>query len=240
MIYSEIKEAYHKGQKLLAVLLDPDKLVVRDLSFLMIKISRTKITHILVGGSQVLEGKTKEVVEELKKHTTLPVVLFPGNYTQLTNLADGLLYLSLLSGRNPEYLIGQHIKAASFIKQSNLEVISTGYILIDGDVTTAVQKVSDTIPLSQDDTESIVSTALAGQYLGNKLVYLEAGSGAKRSVSGTIIKKVSKALNIPVIVGGGIRTINGIEAAYEAGATMVVIGTIIEENETFLENLKMD
>ena len=151
-----------------------------------------------------------------------------------------MLYLSLLSGRNPEYLIGQHIKAASFIKQSNLEVISTGYILIDGDVTTAVQKVSDTIPLSQDDTESIVSTALAGQYLGNKLVYLEAGSGAKRSVSGTIIKKVSKALNIPVIVGGGIRTINGIEAAYEAGATMVVIGTIIEENETFLENLKMD
>lgn len=238
MIYKEIIKKYDNKERLLAILLDPDKIKVSNVSFLSEKISQTKITHILVGGSQVLKGKTDEVVKELKKYTHLPIILFPGDHSQLTNDADGLLYLSLLSGNNPEYLIGQHIKAATFLKHSDLEIISTGYILIDGGITTAVQKVSDTLPISQTKINTIINTALAGQFLGNKLIYLEAGSGAKVAVSETIIKAVAKELKIPLIVGGGIRTPEAIEMAYRSGATMVVIGTAIEEDDSFLEKLK--
>lgn len=237
-MYNEIIKKYKNDERLLAILLDPDKIEVCNISFLIKKVSQTKITHILVGGSQVAKGKTDEIVKELKHHTHLPIILFPGDHNQLTNEADGLLYLTLLSGNNPEYLIGQHIKAVPFLKDSNLEIISTGYILIDGGVATAVQQVSNTLPLPQTDINTIVNTALAGQFLGNKLIYLEAGSGARIAVSETIIKAVAKELNIPLIVGGGIRTPEAIEMAYQSGATMVVIGTAIEEDDSFLEKLK--
>ena len=237
MLYSSLLNSYNSGQKLLALLIDPDKIEAANLPQLASKINTSNTTYILVGGSLVKEGKTAEIVKALKQHTNLPIVLFPGSHRQLTEHADGVLYLTLLSGRNPEYLIGQHVKSASYLQNSTLEILSTGYLLIDGGVSTAVQEVSQTSPMSQHDIESVVHTALAGQFLGNKLVYLEAGSGAKNAVSVSIIKAVTKALSIPVIVGGGIRSKAAIAAAHKAGATMVVIGTAVEENDNFLKEL---
>jgi len=156
--------------------------------------------------------------------------LFPGDYSQLTNEADAVLFLSLLSGRNTEYLIGQQLKSVSFLQNASLEVISTGYILIDGGTISAVERVSETKPLTQSNSNAIVETALAGQYMGAKLIYLEAGSGARIAVQAEIISEVKKAIEIPLIVGGGIRTEEQKLIAYDAGADMVVMGTVFEEN----------
>ena len=215
-------------KKLLAILIDPDKFYEENVSHFL---SRTPVqtTHIFVGGSTVANNKTEVTVKALKKETNLPIFLFPGNYEQITNTADAILFLSLLSGRNPEYLIGQQVKAVRMLKESTLEVIPTGYILIDGDNESAVARVSQTQPMPQDNIEAIVNTALAGEYLGAKLIYLEAGSGAKIPVNTSIIKAVKKEITLPLIVGGGIRANEQKEAAYTAGADMVVMGTVFEE-----------
>ncbi|MEN8187574.1 MAG: geranylgeranylglyceryl/heptaprenylglyceryl phosphate synthase, partial [Bacteroidota bacterium] len=163
--------------------------------------------------------------------------LFPGDYTQITDEADAILFLSLLSGRNPEYLIEQQVKSVPFLQKSNLEIIPTGYILVDGGVETAVQKVSKTQPISQENKEDIMQTACAGMYLGNKLIYLEAGSGARDPVKPEIIKSVSQSLDIPLIVGGGIRNQKQLNEAYEKGADLVVIGTAFEENNQILNQI---
>ncbi|MFO7719432.1 MAG: geranylgeranylglyceryl/heptaprenylglyceryl phosphate synthase, partial [Gillisia sp.] len=160
-----------------------------------------------------------------------PVVLFPGDHTQITELADALLFLSLISGRNPEYLIEQQVKSVEKLRNSSLEIIPTGYILIDGGTNCAVHRVSNTRPIPQFEIETIVNTALAGQYSGKKLIYLEAGSGALISVSEEIISAVKKAIDIPLIVGGGIRSKQHLKRSYEAGADMVVIGTAFENGE---------
>ena len=170
----------------------------------------------------------------IKRLTTIPVVLFPGNAFQLTNKADALLLLSLISGRNAEWLIGQHVQAAKAIQQSALETISTGYILIDGGNTTAVERVSKTKPLQRDAIDEVVSTALAGQLLGHKLIYLEAGSGAQNPVPTALIKAVKTAIDIPLIVGGGLTSTDAIKKAYEAGADIVVVGNYLE---THLEKM---
>ena len=169
-------------------------------------------------------------VKTLKKYTKIPVVLFPGDYSQVTNNADALLFLSLLSGRNPEYLIGQQIKSVPFLKNSTLEIIPTGYILIDGGTNSSVLKVSKTSPISQENIELATATAIAGMYKGKQLIYLEAGSGAKTPVNSQLISEVKKNINIPLIVGGGIRTKKQLANAYNHGADMVVIGTAFEEN----------
>ncbi|MDT0556431.1 geranylgeranylglyceryl/heptaprenylglyceryl phosphate synthase [Patiriisocius hiemis] len=215
-------------KKLLAILIDPDKFYEENVSHFLSRIP-VQTTHIFVGGSTVANNKTEVTVKALKKETNLPVFLFPGNYEQITNTADAILFLSLLSGRNPEYLIGQQVKAVRMLKESTLEVIPTGYILIDGDNESAVARVSQTQPMPQDNIEAIVNTALAGEYLGAKLIYLEAGSGAKIPVNTSIIEAVKKEITLPLIVGGGIRTNERKEAAYIAGADMVVMGTVFEE-----------
>ncbi|NQY05836.1 MAG: geranylgeranylglyceryl/heptaprenylglyceryl phosphate synthase [Flavobacteriaceae bacterium] len=235
-VYQHILEAKNSGEKLLAILLDPDKLKVSNIPSLFSKIKSSKITHVFVGGSTVDEHIIEEFVSVIKINTNLPIVLFPGDYKQLTEAANALLFLSLISGRNPEYLIEQQIRAVEFLKDSSLEIIPTGYVLIDGGMETAVQQVSETLPIPQTEIETIMTTALAGEYLGKKLIYLEAGSGALHSVSTKIISKVSEALSIPVIVGGGIKTVAQMNAAYSAGATMVVIGTAFEENHTTIES----
>ena len=181
-IYQDILQAKANKNKLLAILLDPDKLNIENIEQLSSKINSSPATHIFVGGSIVSNGETNLIVLELKKHTSLPIILFPGNTNQVTNKADGILFLSLLSGRNPEYLIEQHVKAAPLLQKSDLEIIPTGYILIEGGVETAVQKVSNTLPIPKNDVNLIVHTALAGQYTGKQLIYLEAGSGATESV----------------------------------------------------------
>ncbi len=236
-IYTDILKAKASGQKLLAILLDPDKLKVDLVEELVAKIISSPATHIFVGGSIVENHKTELLVSEVKKYTTLPILLFPGDTNQITNAANGLLFLSLLSGRNPEFLIEQQIKAVPLLRNSSLEIIPTGYILINGGVKTAVQKVSKTIPIEQSNSLLIVNTALAGQYSGKQLIYLEAGSGAKTPVNNTLISSVANAITIPLIVGGGIRNKSQIKDAYDSGADMVVIGTAFEENHGFLKNI---
>lgn len=220
-------------QKLLAVLIDPDRFDENNASGFLSNLPEVT-THIFVGGSVVAEGRTCEVVKILKDITELPVILFPGDHSQISGHADALLFLSLISGRNPEYLIEQQVKSVKKIKNTQLEIIPTGYILIDGGKKCSVHKVSNTIPLSQDDIENIVNTALAGQYSGKKLIYLEAGSGAETHVSEEIIRSVKSALEIPLIVGGGIRSTTQLQKAYNAGADLVVIGTAFE-NGSFRE-----
>ncbi|MDY7394789.1 geranylgeranylglyceryl/heptaprenylglyceryl phosphate synthase [Aureibaculum sp. 2210JD6-5] len=235
-IYQYINDDIQKGKKLLAILLDPDKVQLQNISTLSKKFNK-RADLIFVGGSTVQNGLTEKLVEALKKETQLPIILFPGDYTQITYKADALLFLSLLSGDNPEYLIHQQVKSIPKLKNSSLEIIPTGYILIDGGVETSVQKVSNTKPISQKNVELVVNTALAGQYAGKKLIYLEAGSGAKESVSEEIIKSVKTALNIPLIVGGGIRTKLQLNNAYNAGADLVVVGNAFEEDNLWFNTI---
>lgn len=237
-IYQNILSAKQKNKKLLAVLIDPEKMNIQNILSFFKKVHQSIATHIFVGGSTDKNNLTEKVVSEIKKVTQLPIVLFPGDVSQITNKADGILFLSLISGRNPEYLIEQQVKAAPFLKDTNLEIIATGYILIDGNKETAVQRVSNTKPISQTAINTIIHTALAGQYSGKKLIYLEAGSGSTEAVSQKIIKEVSDNLSIPLIVGGGIRTKQQLNTAFESGADLVVIGTAFENDERFFEDLK--
>lgn len=239
-IYQNIVLAKENGQKLLAVLIDPEKIQVEKIHSFIRLVNHSIATHIFVGGSTDENNKMEAVVLEIKKHTILPVILFPGDYTQVTPEADGILFLSLISGRNPEYLIEQQVQSALLIKDSNLEVIPTGYILIDGQKETAVERISKTKPISQNDSELILKTALAGEFSGKKLIYLEAGSGAAEPAEASIICCVKNSLQVPLIVGGGIRDIDQLNNAYKAGADLVVIGTAFENNLEFFSEIKKE
>jgi phosphoglycerol geranylgeranyltransferase len=237
-MYEDIIQAKKDSKKLLAVLIDPDKIEITQIPEFFQKVHESIITHVFVGGSTDEENQLETVVKTIKQYTSLPVLIFPGSHEQITEEADGILFLSLLSGRNPKYLIEQQIQSVSKLINTSLEIIPTGYILIDGGVETAVQRVSETQPISQAAKKTILHTALAGQFSGKKLIYLEAGSGADRMVRQEIIREVSYNLKIPLIVGGGIRNKIQLKAAFNAGADLVVIGTAFEENEDFLLELR--
>lgn len=234
-IYNKIIEAKAKSQKLLAILIDPDKTSVQSVMDLSKKINASPATHIFIGGSIVENNIISDLIIEFKKHIKLPVLIFPGHPSQISNEADGLLFLSLLSGRNPEYLIEHHINSINILQNSKLEIIPTGYILIEGGKETAVQRVSQTQPIKRNNTDLVYKTAKAGEYLGKKLIYLEAGSGALLPVPVEIIHKVSTNINIPLIVGGGITSKEAIESAFKAGANIVVIGTAFENDPNFFD-----
>lgn len=229
--YTSFLNSIAEKKKLRAILIDPDKFNISETNSFLNKIPK-ETTHLFVGGSTVANGETEETVKALKMETKLPIFLFPGDHSHVTSFADALLFLTLLSGRNAEYLIGQQIKSISKLKDSGLEIIPTGYILIDGGNDSAVSKVTKTEPLPQNNIEAIVHTALAGQFMGAKLIYLEAGSGAKFPVNPEIISEVRKNINIPLIVGGGIKTEAHKQAAYGAGADMLVMGTAFEKENT--------
>lgn len=237
-IYQNIIDAIAKQQKLLAVLIDPDKTLVARVKDFVDKINQSKVTHIFIGGSTVKEDVTESLVIEIKKYTKLPLIIFPGDSSQISEAANALLFLSLISGRNPEYLIGEHVKSVSVLRGTPLEIIPTGYVLIEGGIETAVQRVTKTKPLGQVNTQEVIDTAKAGELLGMKLIYLEAGSGAKLPVPIAMIKQVKKDITIPLIVGGGIRNVEQLTKAYKAGADMVVIGTAFEKNESFFDSIK--
>jgi len=234
-ILKRIEHAKKVGEKLLAILLDPEKVILDKINKTVAGIEALNANFIFVGGSTVSLNKTQTLVEKLRQHTSLKIVLFPGDVSQITEQADALLFLSLLSGTNPEYLVTQHIKAASKLEKSSLEIIPTAYILVDGGTISSVQKQSQTEPLPQKDVSRVVNTALAGQFMGKQLVYLEAGSGAKIPVGASVIKKVAKDLKIPLIIGGGIRTHQQLQTAFNSGADLVVIGTAFEENNLLLK-----
>lgn len=236
MIYNDILSAKKHGRKLLAVLLDPDKIDMEVLDVLILKINASPATHVFVGGSIVQATIIDELIERLKHATTLPIVLFPGNPSQISDRADAILFLTLLSGRNPDYLIEHQVNAVPILKSTQLEIISTGYILIESGTQTAVQRVSKTEPLDRDNSDYVLQTAQAGEFIGAKLVYLEAGSGAQLAVPLEMISKVSQGINVPVIVGGGIRSKKAIDEAYSFGADMVVIGTAFENDSDFFNS----
>lgn len=234
-IYQQILNSKAKGEKLLAILLDPDKLAVGNLSNLIQKINQSPATHIFIGGSSFNGTHLDELIIELKSKINLPFLLFPGNPSQISDKADGILFLTLLSGRNPDYLIEHQVNAVPIIKKTNLEVISTGYILIESGNETAVERVSQTKPLDRNNPEYALQTAQAGEFIGTKLIYLEAGSGAKLSVPAEMITLVSQNIKVPLIVGGGIRSKREIENAYKSGADIVVIGTAFENDINFFD-----
>jgi putative glycerol-1-phosphate prenyltransferase len=235
MLYPQILVAKNQNKKQIAILLDPDKIEVNKLSSICDKINKTPATLVFIGGSS-FEGKhLDQLIAELKAQIKLPIVLFPGNPAQISAEADAILFLMLLSGRNPEYLIEHQVNAVPILAKTNLEIISTGYILIESGHQTAVERVSKTKPLSRTNLEYVAQTAKAGEYIGNKLIYLEAGSGAKNPVPLEMIKKTSNTISIPLLVGGGIRSKKQIEEAFENGADMVVIGTAFENDLTFFD-----
>jgi putative glycerol-1-phosphate prenyltransferase len=235
-IYQQIVEAKIENKKLLAILLDPDKIVWNNLENLLLKINQSPATHIFVGGSIVKTDILEELLTELKQKTSLPVIIFPGDPSQISAQADAILFLALLSGRNPDYLIEYQVQAAPILRKTNLEIISTGYILIESGNETAVARVSKTEPLNRKNLDLALATAQAGEMLGNKLIYLEAGSGARKAVPVEMIRLIAQNVAIPIIVGGGIVDLQGIEEAYKAGADLVVIGTAFENNSQFFES----
>jgi len=235
-IYNHIVLSKINNQKLLAILLDPDKIDLDNVGIIIEKIKQSPATHVFIGGSLVENNIIDELISKIKRNCHLPTVLFPGNPSQISDKADAILFLSLISGRNPDYLIGHQVKAVPILKQTNLEVISTGYILIESGTETAVERVSQTTPLARNNPEYILQTAQAGELLGNKLIYLEAGSGAKQAVPQEIIKLVSQNIDIPLMVGGGIVDLQGIQNAYDSGADLVVIGTAFEKDLNFFKS----
>jgi putative glycerol-1-phosphate prenyltransferase len=236
-IYQDILASASNKEKLLAVLIDPDKMAIEMALKIIKSVNASMATHIFVGGSIVEDNKTEKLVSEIKKYTNLPVIVFPGDVSQIAEQADAILFLSLISGRQSEYLIGKHVKAVSKLKKIDLEVIPTGYILIENGKETSVQKFTQTLPMSRNDIQLVVDTALAGELLGMKLIYLEAGSGATHPIDTKMISDVKNAIQIPLIVGGGIRTKKQLNNAYVSGADLVVIGTAFEEDELFMNKL---
>lgn len=235
-ILSHIQNAQKNKSPLLAVLLDPDKIALEELEKVVLKINESKAHFILVGGSLLFSNVLDQFIQIIKNNTTLPVILFPGNAIQISDKADGILFLSLISGRNPEFLIGNQVIAAPLLKKTQLEIISTSYLLIDSGTETTASYISNTKPIPYHKPEIAMATALAGEMMGHKLIYLDGGSGAQQVVPTELIKKVALNCTNPIIVGGGIRTTKQLHEAYESGATMVVIGTAFENDINFLKN----
>lgn len=234
-LYTNIVQAKKENCKLLAILLDPEKLLISDVKNLCEKINESPATHIFIGGSTYNGNHLDGLIKEIKQCVDLPLFLFPGDYKQISAEADAILFLSLLSGRNADYLIEHQVNAVPVLEKTNLEIISTAYLLIESGIETAVERVSKTKPLDRNDINYVCQTAKAGELLGNKLIYLEAGSGAKLAVPLEMIEQVAQSIQIPLIVGGGIRSKKEINDAFNAGADMVVIGTAFENDNTFFE-----
>ena len=214
-------------QKGFAVLVDPDKQDEHQLGLLLESFAEGAPDVILVGGSLVFHP-VDDTIGFLKNHTDIPVYLFPGDATQLSDHADGIFFLSLISGRNPEFLIGNHVVAAPHLRRSGIDVIPVGYMLIENGHSTSVEYVSNTRPIPFGKTDLAVATAMAGEMLGLRIIYLEAGSGAAKTVGIDMIAAIRKSVGLPLVVGGGIRTIQDAENVYNAGADLIVIGTQIE------------
>lgn len=218
-------------------MLDPDKVEQDALTALLTRTSEYPVDFFLVGGSLVTEYVHREVIAAIRQHTTTPVVLFPGNPLHIEPSADAILFLSLISGRNPEFLIGQHIIAAPLLKKSGLEILPTGYMLVESGTQTTVSYVSGTMPLPHDKPGIAACTAMAGEMLGLQLLYLDAGSGARRPVSLDMIAAVRAVVDTPLIVGGGINTGEKAYEALKAGADVIVVGNGIEQNPDLLPQL---
>lgn len=234
-VYESLVHKHESGQKMLAVLIDPDH--VENLEESIRRCNASGVDLIFLGGSLLTSGSIEDSIQLIKKHTEIPVLLFPGDEMQVTGSADALLLLSLISGRNADLLIGKHVVAAPYIKKSGLEVISTGYMLIDGGKITTASYISGSLPIPADKPEIAMCTAMAGEMLGLKLIYLDAGSGAAKPVSAPLISAVRQAVKLPIVVGGGIRSTSEAVQAWNAGADIVVVGNAIEDDNSLISDL---
>ena len=212
------------------VLIDPDRLYENSIIERVELANESNVDALFIGGSLMMDSKSVKRVKKIKSISNIPVILFPGGVSQLNSYFDAMLFMSFISSRNPHYLIGEQVIAAPIVKDLNIEAIPTGYILVDGGVRSAVEIISGARSLPMEKIDIIVSHALAGQYLGMKLIYLEAGSGAKNSVELPIIERISNEIEIPLVVGGGINSPHKAEKIVQSGASIVVIGNTIEQD----------
>lgn len=233
-IYEQLLHKSQNGIKSFAVLLDPDKLDDNALKKIIKLSKESSIDYFFLGGSLLSKYNLPEIIDAIKVHTNIPVVLFPGGYLQVEPSADAILLLSLISGRNADFLIGQHVVAAPIIKQSKLEVLPTGYLLVDCGKQTTASYISNTTPLPYDKPSIAAATAMAGEMLGLKLMYLDGGSGAMQPISTQTITAVKRSVDCPLIVGGGLNSIDKASAALNAGADLIVVGTGIESDPTLM------
>ena len=215
------------------ILIDPDKISQEKLPVFVKHCEKSGVDGFLLGGSLMMDDHFEDFISNVKKHSSLPAIIFPGGVNQVSPLADALLYLSVISGRNPEHLIGKHVLAAPFIKQAGIEPISTGYILVESGTITTVQYISGSQPIPRDKPEIAAATALAAEYLGMKLIYLEAGSGAQKSVPNEMVKAVAGYCSVPLIVGGGIRTASEAGEKVKHGAKIIVTGNFFEDENNW-------
>lgn len=232
-IYNKILSTIEEKGAAFFILIDPDKVDSNKLEE-FIKISENSdVDGFLVGGSLMMSEDFEIFLQKIKSLTSLPVIIFPGNVAQVSKYADAILFISVISGRNPEHLIGKQVLAAPFIKKTNLEALGTGYILVDSGSTTTAVYMSGSLPIPRDKSEIALATALAAEYLGMKFVYLEAGSGAKLSVPNEMVKFVSKNLSIPVIVGGGLRSPKDVAEKVNSGASVIIVGNFFEDENNW-------
>ncbi len=236
-IYDSFAEAKRTGQKKFAVLIDPDKVRLDNMQQVIDQAQEAEVDFFYIGGSLVVNNMLDHCLESIKKKCDIPMILFPGNSFQLSYKADAILFLSLISGRNAELLIGKHVITAPYLKMSPLEILSTGYMLIDGGVSTTVSYMSNTQPIPANKPDVAMCTALAGEMLGLKMMYMDAGSGAENPVSAEMIESVSGALDVPLIVGGGIRTPEKAFENVQAGADVVVVGNALEKDPSLLKDI---
>ncbi len=236
-IYQSLVQKKAQGKKSFAVLIDPDKVNDANMEHLIRLATDAHVDYFLVGGSLVISSYLDECIQYIKKSCSIPVVLFPGSPSQVSSYADGLLYLSLISGRNPELLIGQHVVSAPIVRKSGLEVMSTGYMVIDGGAPTTVSYISNATPLPSDKNEIAMCTAMAGEMLGMKLIYMDAGSGARRAIAETMIEKVASCIEVPLIIGGGITQPEKAYLNCKAGADVIVVGNAIEKDPMLIKEI---
>ncbi len=236
-IYQDLVAAKKRGEKKFVVLIDPDKVRLGNMDRVLQEAREAKVDYFFIGGSLVVNNMLDECLKSIREHCNIPMILFPGNSFQLSYRADAILFLSLISGRNADLLIGKHVITAPYLKVSPLEILPTGYMLIDGGVPTTVSYMSTTLPIPANKDDVALCTALAGEMLGLKLMYLDAGSGARNPVSESMIEAVSGATQVPVIVGGGIRTPEKALANAKAGADVIVVGNAIEQSPELIREM---
>lgn len=237
LLYHQFVEKKKAGKKSFAVLIDPDKVDHEKIDQLVALASDAKVDYFFVGGSLVVSNHLDDCIRQIKSTCSIPVLLFPGSPSQVSKYADSLLYLSLISGRNPELLIGQHVISAPFVKKSGLEIIPTGYMVIDGGAPTTVSYISNAAPIPADKNEIAMCTAMAGEMLGMKLIYMDAGSGAKKPITEHMIEKVAKHIEVPLIIGGGITEPEKAYRNCKAGADLIVVGNAIEKDTSLIKEI---
>ena len=236
-VFSQLNSVIDEKGAVYVVLIDPDR---KNEDFLESRVetaNKSSVDALFVGGSLMMDGKCNERVRRIKEASNVPVIFFPGGVGQLNSHYDAMLFMSVISGRNPHYLIGEQAIAAPMVKDIGIETIPTGYMLMDGGAGSTVEFMSGTRPIPMNRPDVAVAHALAGQYLGMKLIYLEAGSGAKEPVANEVVKAVTDALDIPAIVGGGIRSVETAAEKVNAGASIIVTGTVIEENSSIMKDI---